>query len=114
MKENRKKMVPGFEYEIDKKEPIAPIVEKKTTITKPVTNDYPAIVYNDISRKYLEEGIKLAEERLRSDGIDVDHHPFFKQIREDAAYKEAVLKNMMKKIREYIARQQQLETTMGN
>ena len=46
------------------------------------------IKYYKPKRDQLEEGLEMAEAKLRDDGVDVDNHPFFKKMKEDPAYKE--------------------------
>ncbi len=48
----------------------------------------PSITYFKITEEQIEEGIKLAKEKLKESGVDVEKHPFFMRLDSDPQYKK--------------------------
>lgn len=67
-------------------------------------NTEPSITYYRMSKSQIEEGVVVARERLKEQGVDVDNHPFFKKLADDESYKQAYVERVEKAFDNEIAR----------
>jgi hypothetical protein len=56
------------------------------------------VIYWEIKREDLEKGLKMAEEQMRENGIDMENNPFWKQIKTDPNFKTQLFDKIEKKL----------------
>lgn len=49
------------------------------------------VIYWDINTEDFEKGLKMAEDQMRADGVDIDNHLFWKKIKENPYYKNKLI-----------------------
>ncbi len=67
--------------------PVAAAVEENT------------VIYYEITKEQILEGISLAEKILKEKGVDLENHPFFKKMTEDPEYKECFISDALASVR---------------
>ncbi len=102
------KLVPGFKEAAGLSEPVT----VKNTVIQPkvTTADHAAveiahttagaIVYFEVSDDQVEKGLVIAQKMFIEKGGDINAHPFWKKMKNDPAYKQVVINEMKKKIKE--------------
>ena len=53
------------------------------------------IVYHELTKDHIEEGIALAEEILKDRGVDISENPFFVKLKTEPAYKEELFNEVL-------------------
>lgn len=86
-----------------------------TTVTPAITSsdDDRTVVYYEITREQILEGINLAEKTLKEKGVDLDNHPFFKKMSENPEYKESFITDALASVRTEIDRYYKEEIKTG-
>jgi hypothetical protein len=76
---------------------------ESTTVLSPVPASAPleerTVVYYEITREQILEGISLAEKTLKEKGVELDTHPFFKKMTEDPEYKECFISDALASVK---------------
>ncbi len=65
----------------------------KSTDTITVQSERTVVYYN-VTRDQILEGIDMAAQKLKEKGVDLDKHPFFSKINSDADYKEKYISKL--------------------
>jgi len=63
------------------------ISKNEDTVDDNNMDNQRTVTYTIVKKEQIEDGIKLAEERMRKSGVDVDKHPFFMRLKSDSDYK---------------------------
>lgn len=71
------------------------------------------IVYFEITRNQLEEGIEMARSMYAKAGIDLDKHPFWQRLANDASYKNEILNDMQVKLQNAYHTHKQVNENSG-
>jgi len=53
------------------------------------------VVYFEITREDIEEGLKMAQEQMSAQGIDIEKHVFWKKLRTDPNFKNEIMERIM-------------------
>ena len=102
------KLVAGFKAPGSSAQPAS---EKNTAqVTSPTTQsingntlmvpDETNIVYHELTKEQILQGVELAEKLMRDKGIDIDTHPFWIKYKADPSYKENVVTKIQSKLRD--------------
>lgn len=67
------------------------------------------VAYNKITLEQIEEGITMAEAKMREAGVDVDTHPFFVKLKTDPDYKMSYITNLKKAVNDEVERMSNTE-----
>ena len=88
-----------------------------SAIESPENGNYeengPSITYTMVTEEQIEEGIKLAEERLRINGVDVDKHPLFMKLKSDPNYKSKYIAEILNGFNKEILVRSELDKESG-
>jgi hypothetical protein len=57
------------------------------------------IVYHEITREHVQEGLVLAEQILKERGVDISENPFFTRIKTEPGYKDEVFNDILTSVR---------------
>jgi hypothetical protein len=71
------------------------------------------VVYFEVTREQILEGIALAEQTLISKGVDVSRNPFFIKMKTEAGYQENFINDLQKAIKKELDMQQEQDTKSG-
>ncbi|GAA3589330.1 hypothetical protein Q4Q39_14600 [Flavivirga amylovorans] len=63
-----------------------------------IDTDEGEIVYWEVTREDFEKGLKMAEEQMRIDGVDIENNFLWKKLKNDSAYKERLLTQLKSKL----------------
>ncbi|MFN8241627.1 MAG: hypothetical protein U0X39_12870 [Bacteroidales bacterium] len=88
------KLVPGYADELK-----IPVTQTKSTASVITDNQAPRderiMVYQEISKDQVLEGLELAKKILTEKGVDVANHPFFKKIESEPDYKDCFITDVI-------------------
>jgi len=71
------------------------------------------VVYYEITREQILEGISLAEKTLKEKGVNLDNHPFFKNMSEDPEYKECFISDALGSVKNELEKYYQDDMKSG-
>jgi len=71
------------------------------------------VVYYEITREQILEGISLAEKTLKEKGVELDTHPFFKKMTEDPEYKECFISDALASVKNELEKYYQDDMKSG-
>jgi len=71
------------------------------------------VVYYEITREQILEGISLAEKTLKEKGMELDTHPFFKKMTEDPEYKECFISDALASVKNELEKYYQDDMKSG-
>ena len=57
------------------------------------------VIYYELTKEQILEGISLAEITLKEKGVDLENHPFFKKMTEDPEYKECFISDALASVK---------------
>jgi len=90
---------------------------ESTTVLSPVPASAPleerTVVYYEITREQILEGISLAEKTLKEKGMELDTHPFFKKMTEDPEYKECFISDALASVKNELEKYYQDDMKSG-
>jgi hypothetical protein len=71
------------------------------------------VVYFEVTREQILEGIALAEQTLISKGVDISKNPFFVKMKTEAGYQENFINDLQKAINKELDAQQEKDAKSG-
>jgi hypothetical protein len=60
--------------------------------------DRGEIIYFEITREDIEKGLKMAQEQMLAQGVDIEKHVFWKKMKTDLKFKNEVIERVMTKL----------------
>ncbi|HEX2921546.1 MAG TPA: hypothetical protein VHO50_10320 [Bacteroidales bacterium] len=78
----------------------APAIQ--TVIVSPETSpqsDQRVVLYQEISKDQMEQGLALAEKMLAEKGVDLKNHPFFDKIHNEPGFKESFIDDALASVK---------------
>lgn len=76
-----------------------------------IVPDGSNVDYHHLTRDEILQAVAMAEKQLRDKGIDVDNSTFWKQFKNDPAYKESIMNKIMDKVEAGIADAKKMNIT---
>ncbi len=71
------------------------------------------VIMIEVTRQHFEEGLELARKKLVDAGADLEKHPFWMQIDNDASYKDSVFKRVKSQMSESLHYHNDINKRMG-
>jgi hypothetical protein len=105
-------LVPNFSSLMQKNQQIS----KSSTGTNQVQSALPeerTVIYYDITREQILEGISLAENSLKEKGVDLTGHPFFSKMKTEPDFKECFINDALASIKSELDKSYQKEIKTG-
>jgi hypothetical protein len=111
------KLIPGF------KAPIGSAQQSLAQNYSPLPDNRPIgqnativpdgsnVDYHHLTRDEILQAVTMAEKQLRDKGVDVDNSTFWKQFKNDPAYKESIINKIMEKVETGISDAKKLNIT---
>ena len=79
-----------------------------------IETDQGDVIYWEVTNEDFEKGLKMAEEQMRLDGVDVENHMFWKKIKSDSSYKYKVLNMVQDKFDKQIHYHKKIDKKGGH
>ena len=109
------KLIPGFEVQGGQSTGTAvvpvPAPTGQVTVSSP---EERTVVYFEVSRDQVLEGYALAEKMMKEKGIDVEKHPFFKQINTEPGYYDKFISEIETSINKAINEKAAIDAKSGS
>lgn len=90
---------------------------ESATLTTPVAQAAVAeertVVYHDITREQILEGLGLAEKILKEKGVDIKSHPFFMKMETEPGYKECFVNDVLTSVKSEMEKNYQEDIKAG-
>jgi hypothetical protein len=106
------KLVPGY----------SPITQKggekeKLTVTEPFNQNVPRedriVVYQEITKDHVLEGLAMAKKLLTERGVDISKHPFFIKMEKEPGYKQCFIDELLSSVNKEIDKNYQEDVKSG-
>ena len=104
-------LIPNYTQMMQTANPLASSVQ-----TTSRTADYggeQTVIYKDITREQVVEGIALAEKMMKAKGVDINTHPFFIKMKSDPSYKESLINDILTSVSKEINAKYELDVKAG-
>lgn len=106
------KLVPGYTTTIQKSGET-----EKTVMTETFDQNTPReeriVIFQEISRESVLEGLVLAKKLLTEKGMDLSKHPFFVRLENEPDYKECFIENLISSVNKEIDKNYEVEVRSG-
>jgi hypothetical protein len=86
-------LLPGYSSTLQSSKGESPGVSAPSPMTE------RTVVYYEITREQILEGITIAENTLKEKGVDLKDHPFFKKMKDNPEYKECFIRDALASIK---------------
>jgi hypothetical protein len=86
-------LLPGYSSTLQPSKGESPAVPAPSPMTE------RTVVYYEITREQILEGITIAENTLKEKGVDLEDHPFFKKMKDNPEYKECFINDALASIK---------------
>jgi hypothetical protein len=106
------KLVPGYSATIQND-----LKTGKATVSETYDQNTPRedriVIYQEITRESVLEGLGLAKKLLTEKGMDLSKHPFFVRLENEPDYKECFIENLISSVNKEIDKNYQEEVKSG-
>jgi hypothetical protein len=71
------------------------------------------VIYYELTKELILEGISLAEKTLKEKGVDLENHPFFKKMNDDPEYRECFISDALASVKKEMEKYYQEDLKSG-
>ncbi|OFX89190.1 MAG: hypothetical protein A2W99_01650 [Bacteroidetes bacterium GWF2_33_16] len=77
------------------------------------TDNAETVIYYEVTREQVLEGLSMAEQILKEKGIDINTHPFFVKVKSEPQYKESFINEVLSSVKNEMEKSMNLDSKSG-
>jgi len=106
-------LLPGFSSLMQQDQKKGESATLTTPVAQAAVAEERTVVYHNITREQILEGLGLAEKILKEKGVDIKSHPFFMKMETESGYKECFVNDVLTSVKNEMEKNYQEDIKTG-